>query len=138
MLLLLTFLSTATAAPTKGVRLLGCVGVDASCVFTGLKLGYNRDYWGASLGLSLGFVSSVQLYLRSPKENLRPYAKAGFHVGFATVPGGGVGLDWHFTRSKKWILSPQVGASAFIAHVGSEKPELFPSASIDLIYAFGK
>ena len=41
--------SQADAAPTRGFRIQGCVGLDSTCVFLGGKVGYTYDYVGINL-----------------------------------------------------------------------------------------
>ena len=126
-MLLISTLSTVDASPTKGLRLGLCAGAASSCHFGQIRLGYNFERVGITLGA--GLVANLRLttnvYLSSSESKTRQFISASYAMiaypmlaiqfdgSMASPLGAGAGLsygaDFHFLEKKKLVLTPGVG-----------------------------
>jgi len=111
-----------------------CVGLDPTCNLIGLKLELTSHHMGLQVA---GPLPQASLKVYPFPFRLYAYGGSTFVEGPANFNfGGGIGYDIHFSKSKRWILQPQIGYHFMdLVLMGSEEGQ---SASIALSYAFGR
>ena len=150
-MMLITTLSTADASPTNGFRLGLCVGASSNCHLGQLRLGYNLNRVGFTLGAGLLANLSVttNVYLSSNESKTRQFISASWAMvgapliaiqfdgtiggGFGAGYGLSYGADFHFLEKKNFILTPRVGIdwSSWL-----EGEAIHPSVAAEMTWAF--
>ena len=153
---LLGSLSVADASPTKGVRIGVCAGASVNCPLAQVRLSYNHDQVGFTLGAGLLSLSAAGQYYLSPVDSKTrqfvsaswtPIAFPGAAVGFdgslflGIMSGYGLsyGADIHLTEKRWLVISPKIGLNIIETAEGdgsNSRTLVHPSLSTDLSLAF--
>ncbi len=119
MILALSLLSLAQAAPTSGYRVSVCAGNSSDCPIVQFGVAYVNNRFGIGVGGSpvpvpVGFNVGLQYYLSEAEQDKRYFvgtSAGGSISGFYDFAALGVqaGVDLHLSKDRKTILSPRLG-----------------------------
>jgi hypothetical protein len=127
-----------------GFRVGACVGLDLSCLFFGVKVGYSTDRIGFLVQLPWVDVEAIS-YFGSFESGgsayRRPFASADFNLLMVDfdlfgVFGIGVGIEVQVIQGSSFVIRPKVGLDGVGQPFHPDDPiPWYPTASLSILWA---